>query len=188
MRWTLKILLVALCRAVQCVSTPPSKIQSLAPANGTAITPDLTEPGKPRASGSVDYWDEQHPGNFCRFTPRHIGQTSQILSLYKMSPAVTDAMTFAFDLAAASRRGREEPMPGGARGRHFLNFGVIIRMRPADDARDLEIYALHFCMQKLLYWAHVYSFANSDFEYWASQPGGTSHRKGVGDIFVSGQS
>ncbi|KAL9627158.1 MAG: hypothetical protein Q9164_007688 [Protoblastenia rupestris] len=137
MFWISQILLSALCHTVRGAFVPSSTGQSLVPANQTVITPDLSEPGKPRATGHVDYHDETHIGTFCRFTPRYMTETSRILGMFKMSPVITDALSFAFDHAVADHRGRLTPLPGGPRGKHFLNFGVIVRMMPAAGVPEL---------------------------------------------------
>lgn len=103
-----------------------------------------------------------------------------------MSTVIIEAMAYAFDEATGDPRGRMKPLPGGRRGHGFLNFGVGIRIKPAPNVSELEIYAIKLCMEKLVLWAHQYSFGNSNFEYWVTESGRGQYMKGVGDIFDAG--
>ena len=62
----------------------------------------------------------------------------------------------------------------------FSAAGVKIKVRPI--GKEVEVYALSLCMEALVYWAHEYSFGESDFEYWVTEPRLGQHRKGIGAI------
>lgn len=186
MLWISQILLLAICHAIRGASIAFLTTSSLLPLNVATAPSELTEPGLPPAPIRKDYHDEDNQGYFYRFSPQPMTAHSPILRIYTMSPVIIEAIGYAFDEAAGDPYGRLKPLPGGPSGRAFFNFGVVIRIRPAPNVSELEVYAIKLCMEKLVLWAHQYSFGRSRFEYWVSEPGRGQYKKGVGEIFEPG--